>query len=103
MCGRFAGFRKLEELLDYFPIDQAAVAVAANYNVAPSQEVLAIVRRGDRNHLESLHWGFVPAWAKDISIGSKLINARTETVASKPIFKHAFKKCRWPHRCGWLF
>jgi putative SOS response-associated peptidase YedK len=44
--------------------------------------------------LEKLHWGLVPFWAKDISIGNKLINARAETIASKPSFRNAFKKRR---------
>lgn len=91
MCGRFVGFRTLAELESYFPIDRADCAVAANYNVAPSQEVLAIVRREGANVLEKLHWGLVPFWAKDPSIGNRLINARSETVAQKPSFRSAFK------------
>jgi putative SOS response-associated peptidase YedK len=65
--------------------------VAANFNVAPSQEVLAIVRREGANVLEKLHWGLVPFWAKAPSIGNRLINARSETVARKPSFRSAFK------------
>jgi len=94
MCGRFAGYRKVEELIDNFPIDSVDAEIAANYNVAPSQAVLAIVRHEDENVLEKLHWGLVPFWAKDISIGNKLINARAETAAIKPSFKHAFKNRR---------
>lgn len=94
MCGRFVGYRKVEELVDHFPIDKADVDLAANYNVAPSQEVLAIVRHGEDNVLDKFHWGLVPFWAKDISIGNKLINARSETAATKPSFKNAFKKRR---------
>jgi putative SOS response-associated peptidase YedK len=94
MCGRFVGFRTLAELESYFPIDRADCEVAANFNVAPSQEVLAIVRREGANVLEKLHWGLVPFWAKDASIGSRLINARSETVAQKPSFRSAFKRRR---------
>jgi len=94
MCGRFVGFRKLEELEKYFPIDRSDVKTAANYNIAPSQEVLALVRRDQKNVLDLIHWGLVPFWAKDISMGSRLINARAETVASKPSFRTAFKKRR---------
>ena len=94
MCGRFVGFRKLEELLDHFPIDIADVDVVANYNVAPSQEVLAIVKRDGKNRLERFHWGLVPFWAKDIQIGNNLINARSETAATKPSFRNAFKMRR---------
>lgn len=94
MCGRFVGFRNLEELKQYFPIDQSNCQIAANYNVAPTQAILAIYKSGGLNVLEKFHWGLVPFWAKDANIGYKMINARTETVASKPSFREAFKKRR---------
>lgn len=94
MCGRFVGFRPLKALQAYFPIDVSSVAATQNFNVAPSQEVLAIVRRNHQNHLERLHWGLVPFWAKDTAIGRRLINARSETAAVKPSFRDAFKKRR---------
>lgn len=94
MCGRFVGFRKLEALQASFPIDQSNCEVASNYNVAPSQNVLVIVRRNGQNWLESFQWGLVPFWAKDISIGHRLINARVETVSEKPSFRQAFKHRR---------
>jgi putative SOS response-associated peptidase YedK len=94
MCGRFVGFRNLEHLKEFFPIDKAACEVTVNYNVAPTQKILAIVKRGGENWLDKFHWGFVPFWAKDISIGNKMINARAETVATKPSFRNAFKKRR---------
>ncbi|MCJ7829957.1 MAG: SOS response-associated peptidase, partial [Desulfobacterales bacterium] len=76
------------------PIDRAACEATANYNVAPSQEVLAIVRRDRLNWLDKFHWGLVPFWARDVAIGSRLINARAETVAAKPSFRQAFQKRR---------
>lgn len=94
MCGRFVGFRNLKQLRDFFPIDTAMCKVTANYNVAPSQEILAIVCRDGENRLEKFHWGLVPFWAKDTSIGTRMINARAETVATKPSFRNAFKKRR---------
>ena len=94
MCGRFAGYRSHHELQKAFPIDKAACDVTENYNVSPSQEVLAIIQHDNENWLEKLHWGLVPFWAKDITIGSRMINARVETVASKPSFRNAFKKRR---------
>ncbi len=94
MCGRFVGFRRLEELRRYFPIDAAACEAAENYNVAPSQQVLAIARLDGRNVLGQYHWGLVPFWAKEKTIGAKLINARVETVADKPSFREAFKRRR---------
>ena len=94
MCGRFVGFRKLEELEKYFPIDRSDVQAVANYNIAPSQEILALVRRRQENVLDLFHWGLVPFWGKDVSMGSRLINARAETVSSKPSFRTAFKNRR---------
>jgi putative SOS response-associated peptidase YedK len=94
MCGRFVGFNTLEMLQTHFPIDVANVQVKPNYNVAPTQEILAIARHEGKNHLKNFHWGLVPSWAKDLSIGSRLINARSETVATKPSFRTAFKERR---------
>ncbi|WP_419656314.1 conserved uncharacterized protein, DUF159 [Desulfosarcina variabilis str. Montpellier] len=94
MCGRFVGFRPLKDLMNYFPIDVANIEVTENFNVAPTQEILAITRHDEKNHLERLHWGFVPFWAKDTTVGSRMINARSETVATKPSFRTAFKNRR---------
>lgn len=94
MCGRFVGYRNLDELKKIFPIDQCATEVTASYNVAPSQEILAIYKYQGQNWLDKLHWGLVPFWATDTTVGNRLINARAETLAEKPSFKNAFKKRR---------
>jgi len=94
MCGRFVGFRSLDELKGFFPIDKAACEAISNYNVAPSQEILAIAKYEAENWLVKFHWGLVPFWAKDISIGNRMINARSESIAEKPSFRNAFKKRR---------
>jgi putative SOS response-associated peptidase YedK len=94
MCGRFVGYRSYHELQKAFPIDKASCEVTEKYNVAPSQEILFIIKHDYENWLEKLHWGLVPFWAKDISIGNRMINARVETVASKPSSRNAFKKRR---------
>ena len=94
MCGRFVGFRNLDELKIFFPIDRAACDVTSNFNIAPSQEILTIVKRDGENWLDKFHWGLVPFWAKDTSIGNRMINARAESVAEKPSFRNAFKKQR---------
>jgi putative SOS response-associated peptidase YedK len=91
MCGRFVRFRRLEALKKSFPIDVASAQVGPSYNVSPTQEILAITRHDRKNHLEKLHWGLVPFWAKDTAIGSRMINARSETVDTRPSFKTAFK------------
>ncbi len=94
MCGRFIGYRQLDELQQFFPIDRANCDVTANFNVAPTQEILAIYTYEGENWLDRFHWGLVPFWAKDPSIGNRMINARAETIAEKPSFKNAFKKRR---------
>ena len=94
MCGRFVGFRNVEQLKQYFPIDVVKCETVANYNVAPAQQILAVARHDGVNMLDSYHWGLVPFWAKDTKIGNNLINARSETVAIKPSFREAFKKRR---------
>ena len=94
MCGRFVGYRKLEQLQEYFPIDMVYAQAVANYNVAPTQQILAIARIDGVNVLDNYHWGLVPFWAEDTAIGYKMINARSETVATKPGFREAFKKRR---------
>jgi putative SOS response-associated peptidase YedK len=94
MCGRFVSFREVEDFRRHFPIDVATVDARPSYNVAPTQQVLAIVRQAGKNHLVKLHWGLVPFWAKDTGIGGRMINARSETAATKPSFRAAFKKRR---------
>jgi putative SOS response-associated peptidase YedK len=66
----------------------------ARYNIAPTQDILSIRRAEDAREAVFLTWGLVPSWAKDVSIGAKLINARSETVTEKPSFREAFKKRR---------
>lgn len=95
MCGRyslFADFRKIEDRFGEatFEIDE----YEPNYNIAPSQQVLAVINDGSKNRLGHLKWGLVPPWAKDAKIGFKMINARAETVHEKPSFREALKKKR---------
>jgi len=94
MCGRFVGYRPIETLQEHFPIDRVEATIAPNFNIAPTQRIAAIVQEGDENVLKSFQWGLVPLWAKDPAIGVRMINARAETVDSKPSFRNAFKKRR---------
>jgi putative SOS response-associated peptidase YedK len=95
MCGRFVVISDLEKLQARFPIDVVAVdGVAPDYNVTPSRKILVIVRRDGGNTLEAHFWGLVPFWAKDKTVGSRMINARAETAAVKPAFRSAFKHRR---------
>jgi putative SOS response-associated peptidase YedK len=80
-------------LAEEFGVDELAPWLP-RYNIAPSQAVVALLQRGSSLVAANLHWGLVPAWAKDRKIGSRLINSRAETVAEKPSFRSAFRKRR---------
>jgi putative SOS response-associated peptidase YedK len=71
-----------------------AAEIPPRYNIAPTQEVTAVRAAGAGRELVNLRWGLIPSWAKDKSIGYKLINARADTVAGKPSFRSAFKNRR---------
>ena len=101
MCGRFVSASSPGDIANYFRADQVEETLTeANYNVAPSVPV-AVVRAatGDdsapHRSLGLMRWGLIPFWAKSASIGNKMINARSETVAEKSAFRNAAKK----HRC----
>ena len=68
--------------------------ISPRYNIAPTQPVLGVVQVGDDRTWSVFQWGLVPSWAKDPSIGSRMINARAETLTEKPSFRTAFKRRR---------
>jgi len=94
MCGRFAFYSPSEATAALFGVN-ASLAIDARYNIAPTQYIAAI-RKNEENEKEltSLRWGLIPSWAKDPSIGNRMINARAETVAEKPSFRTAYRKRR---------
>ncbi|HEY7489410.1 MAG TPA: SOS response-associated peptidase [Streptosporangiaceae bacterium] len=108
MCGRYASTKARQELLDEFQIDLDATedALEPDYNVAPTKQVPAVIKRAPKGSgaegeeaeavrtLRTLRWGLVPSWAKDLSIGNRMINARLETVHEKPAFRRAFARRR---------
>ncbi|HRA74968.1 MAG TPA: SOS response-associated peptidase [Propionicimonas sp.] len=104
MCGRYAASAADELLEDTFDIDEVVgPPLLASYNVAPTDPVRAVVERelapGElTRRLVTLRWGLVPSWSKDASGAARLINARVETVASKPAFRKAFatRRCLLP-------
>lgn len=124
MCGRYASSRRPEDLIEEFEVVASRVAtpLLPDYNVAPTDEVYAVMERpprpedtaapteagpgsGDRGladaperQLRVVRWGLVPSWAKDPVIGSRMINARMETLAEKPAFKRALaaRRCLLP-------
>ncbi len=96
MCGRYSITTPVEAMRELFLFTGSGFNLRPRYNAAPTQD-LPIVRRnasgGDRE-LVMLRWGLVPSWAKDIKIGSRLINARAETAAEKPSFRSAMRRRR---------
>jgi putative SOS response-associated peptidase YedK len=113
MCGRFSASRSAADLVRAFEVDEVVGAgdgadgeLAASWNVAPTDDVYAVLERPPRGEpaaapqrvLRVVRWGLVPSWAKDPGIGSRLINARVETLADKPAFRKAFaaRRCILP-------
>ena len=94
MCGRYTLATPVIDLVEQFDIDDYPSSITASYNIAPTQEVAAVIAEDEKRKLEMLRWGLVPAWADDPSIGNRMINARSETVAEKPSFRKAFKDRR---------
>ncbi|MFF1475144.1 SOS response-associated peptidase [Streptomyces mirabilis] len=106
MCGRYVSTRSPGDLVQLFQVTdwRAEEALAPNWNVAPTDNVWAVLERMPRDRtdatavereLRPLRWGLVPSWAKDMKIGARMINARVETVHEKPAYRRAFAK----HRC----
>ena len=93
MCGRFSLTADLGELARRFEFDGNLLDPESNYNVAPTQNVLTVIG-GENRRGGFMRWGLIPHWAKTASIGSRMINARAETVAQKPAFRDAFRRRR---------
>jgi putative SOS response-associated peptidase YedK len=95
MCGRFVSATPPDQIARYFDaVDDTGAPVEPNYNVAPTTDVFAVRSDGQVRRLEQLHWGLVPFWAKDPSIGNRMINARAEGIADKNAYKAAFRHRR---------
>lgn len=94
MCGRFAFYSPAEATASLFGA-HGSIDVAPRYNIAPTQFIAGVRNdeEGDRE-LATFRWGLVPFWAKDPSIGNRMINARAETIAEKPSFRTAYRKRR---------
>jgi putative SOS response-associated peptidase YedK len=93
MCGRFSFVFEDALILERFGIRVSTAIYKARYNCSPTQS-LAVIADNAPGSLQLFRWGLVPSWAKDTSIGSKLINARAETITEKPSFKNAFRNRR---------
>ena len=93
MCGRFAQRTPAKTLARQFQVEEVP-EVEPSYNIAPTQNILGIRRGKEGREAALLKWGLIPSWAKDVSGGAKLINARAETVTEKPSFREAFRHRR---------
>jgi putative SOS response-associated peptidase YedK len=93
MCGRYTQTTDLETLQRRFEFDSGGVTLEPRYNLAPGQEAPVVVEEGAKV-LKPMRWGLVPYWAKEASIGYKMINARAETLAEKSSFKKSFRERR---------
>ncbi len=95
MCGRFVSTQTPEQIASFFGASFEGDPLAPSYNVAPTNDVYAVVHDVDHGQtVHAFHWGLVPVWAKDTKIGSSMINARAETLAEKPTFKGLLRKRR---------
>jgi putative SOS response-associated peptidase YedK len=96
MCGRYFQQRAPASVAAYFEASNATPNLAPNWNRAPTQDGLVLRRHPETGarHLDALRWGLVPRWAKDPSVGSRMINARSESLSEKPAFREAFARRR---------
>jgi len=93
MCGRFTLGVEPVELQEAFDLSEAPMDWVLRENIAPTQPI-AVLAFADNRKIEYMRWGLVPSWARDISIGNKLFNARAETIQEKPSFRTAFARRR---------
>jgi len=94
MCGRYSLSLESSDLQEAFPGFIFPAQITPRFNISPTQPILALPNSGD-NRVDFFIWGLIPSWAKDPTIGNRMINARAETLAEKPAFRSAYKY----HRC----
>lgn len=94
MCGRFVSATPPDQIAQYFDATTAEALLEPSYNVAPTNDVYAVTEDGTTRRVDAFHWGLVPSWAKDPKIGSRMINARAETLATKNAFRSSFRRRR---------
>ena len=94
MCGRFTQERPASDLADIFAAEPLVDEPGPRFNVAPTDEGLVVVQRDDRRAITSYRWGLVPHWATELKAGSRMFNARAETLTASPAFRDAFRRKR---------
>ena len=93
MCGRYSLIADIGELQGRFDFDGTDLTHAPRYNIAPTQTAFTVTN-GSGRHTSYIRWGLIPSWAKSASVGSRMINARAETVAERPSFRTALQRRR---------
>lgn len=93
MCGRFTQTQSVPKIMQEFAVAQVSCDLGPSYNIAPTQKV-AVIITDEVKQLVPVRWGLIPSWAKDTFVGSKMINARAETITEKASYRNAFKKRR---------
>ncbi len=88
MCGRYTNTAGVQELNERFKVPFPGETGTHRYNIAPTEEVLAIVAPKGEPEARLLRWGLVPTWAKDVKIGNRMINAKIETVTERPAYRN---------------
>jgi putative SOS response-associated peptidase YedK len=99
VCGRFTSRTPIDDVVAHFGVDEVvADDLGARYNVAPTDPVYAVVEASGARRLGTMRWGLIPTWADDPRVGSRMINARAETLATKPAFRRllARRRCLVP-------
>ena len=94
MCGRFTQERPTSELAEIFGAEPLVDDPGAHYNVAPTDEALVVVQREERRAITAYRWGLIPHWATEAKVGSRMFNARAETLTASPAFSRAFQRRR---------
>lgn len=94
MCGRFSQQRPASELAEVFSAEPLADDPGPRFNVAPTDDALVVVQREDRRAITAYRWGLIPHWADAAKVGSRMFNARAETLTSSPAFREAFRRKR---------
>ena len=94
MCGRFTQQRPASELAEIFGAEPLVDEPGERYNIAPTDEALVVVQRDDRRAVTAYRWGLIPHWATEAKVGSRMFNARAETVIQSPAFSRALQKRR---------
>ena len=94
MCGRFSQQRPASELAEIFAAEPLGDDPGPRYNVAPTDEALVVVQRGEQRAITAYRWGLIPHWADAAKVGSRMFNARAETLTDSPAFRDAFRRKR---------